>query len=80
MSKITSENLLPNSELYREPEMAHLRQAAFDAVVGLIGKGYARSEVMEAIMSDAHTSAVTSILKLRVDFNKEVKAPWEDKE
>lgn len=77
MKEITSNDLMPNGKLHNEPEMATVREAAFKAVVGLIGKGYSRAEVMEAIMSDTHTSAVTSILKLRVDLNKGVKAPWE---
>lgn len=73
---MTSSDLMVNNDLYREPEMAAVRQAAFDAVLGLIGKGYPRSEVMEAIMSDAHTSAVTSIIKLRCAINRG-EAPWD---
>jgi len=73
---MTSNDLMPNGKLYNEPEMEAVRKAAFDAVVGLVGKGYSRAEVMEAIMSDAHTSAVTSVLKLRVALNKG-QAPWE---
>lgn len=73
---MTSNDLMPNGKLYSEPEMAAVRQAAYAAVVSLIGKGYSRAEVMEAIMSDAHTSAVTSILKLRCALNRG-EAPWE---
>lgn len=72
---ITSDDLMVDGKLYNEPEMEAVRGAAFDAVKGLLGKGYSRAEVMEAIMSDAHTSAVTSLLKLRVALNKG-EAPW----
>ena len=73
---MTSNDLMQNGKLLNEPELAAVRQAAFDAVVNLIGKGYSRAEIMEAIMSDAHTSAVTSILKLRCALNRG-EAPWE---
>lgn len=77
--QITSDDLMPNGRLNNEPEMEAVRNAAFNAVVGLIGKGYPRSEVMEAIMGESHTSAITSILRLRVELNKGVVAPWEKK-
>lgn len=64
-----SKDLMQNVHLLNEPELEVVRKAAFDAVVGLIGKGYSRAEVMEAIMSDAHTASLTSILKLRWALN-----------
>lgn len=77
ITRVTVDDLLPNGSLFREPEMQVLRKAVEDAVVGLIGKGYYRAEVMEAIMCEAHTTAVGSILKLRVTLNKG-EAPWGD--
>lgn len=70
-----SEDLMVNGKLYNEPEMEVLRGAAFNAVKGLIGKGYSRAEVMEAIMSDSHHSSLTSILKLRCAINRG-ENPW----
>lgn len=71
-----SKDLMQNVHLLNEPELEAVRKAAFDAVVGLIGKGYSRAEVMEAIMSDTHVSSVTSILKLRCALNRG-ENPWD---
>lgn len=73
---MNSKDLMMNGKLLQEPELEVVRKAAFDAVKGLVGKGYSRAEVMEAILSDTHTATVTSILKLRVALNKG-KNPWE---
>lgn len=70
-----SEDLMVNGKLYSEPEMEKVRETAFNAIKGLLGKGYSRAEVMEAITSDAHHSALTSILKLRIAINRG-ENPW----
>lgn len=65
------DDLMPNAKLSSEPEIVAIGKATFDAVVSLIEKGYSRAEVMEAIYSQAHVSAISSILKLRVNRRKE---------
>lgn len=78
-NEITVKDLIPNAIILREAEMDDVRRAVFDAVAGLIGKGYNRSEVMEAIYSACHATSLESILKLRVRINKGI-SPWGNNE
>lgn len=81
MSKknIRIEDLLPNKDILREPELLAIKKSVSDAVVDLIGKGYSRSEVMEVIFTDCHSSALEAILRLRIRLNKAI-SPWSNDE
>ncbi len=65
------DDLMPNAKLSSEPEIVAIGKTTFDAVVSLVEKGYTRAEIMEAIYSQAHVSAISSILKLRVNRRRE---------
>lgn len=66
------DDLLPNGELIREPEILAVGKAAFEAVISLLEKGYNRAEIMESIFTEAHSSAIHSLLKARVRLNKDL--------
>lgn len=81
MSKknISIDDLLPNKDILKEPESLSVKKSVADAVVGLIDKGYSRSEVMEVIFTDCHSSALEAILRLRIRLNKAI-SPWSNDE
>ncbi|WNL63501.1 hypothetical protein [Citrobacter phage Tr1] len=74
--ELKQEDLMPNAKVLSEPEMEAVRGAVFNAVAPLLMKGYSRSEIIEAIHSDTHLSALTALMKLRRSMNKG-EAPWQ---